>query len=370
MAVFFTAGMIYASWGVNVPTVRDKFGLNAAQLSVVLFMVAGGAIAAMTRIGPWLARVGNRTAYLVAGLGMAASAALILAMPTYWSLLGMLALFGITSATMDVAMNAEASLVETHIGRPVMSALHGMWSIGGMCGAAAGGALRSAGLAPPLHMGLVALLGAAVLLAARPAVLPPSGTAADTARGPQRAGSRGLMLLGIVALIALIAEGAMYDWSTIYMRDVVQATPAFASAAFASFSGGMALGRFAGDFVRAHLGAASLICASATLACVGMLVALLLPLAPVALGGFAAMGLGLANMMPVLFAAAARVDGIHAAEGLARVAALAYIGLLIGPVMIGGVAQLTNLTTGLSVVALCSAAVAVIGPRVLRELQL
>jgi fucose permease len=371
MGVFFVAGMIYASWGVNVPTVRDKFGLNAGQLSVALFAVAGGSIAAMTRIGPWLARVGTRRAYRVAGLGMAVTAGLILVMPSYATLLAMLAAFGVTMATIDVAMNAEASAVENASTKPIMSSLHGMWSIGGMFGAAAGGLLLKAGVPPQVHMGAVSLVAAAVLLAARRAALPmPAPEQRDNHPDTRRAGSRGLFLLGIVALIALIAEGAMYDWTTVYMRDVVRASPAFASAAYASFSAGMAAARFAGDAVRARFGAPQLVCASAALACVGMIGALLLPHPASAMIGFALMGLGLANMMPVLFAAAANVEGIHPAEGLARVAGLAYVGLLIGPVLIGGVAQMTTLPVGLSVVAVCAALVAVIGPRVLRRLKI
>jgi MFS family permease len=177
-----------------------------------------------------------------------------------------------------------------------------------------------------------------------------------------------LWAIGAVALIALVAEGAMYDWATVYMRDVVRSSPALASAGYAAFTGAMAAGRFAGDYVRARFGAVQLVFVSATIACAGMVGALVFPYAATALAGFAMMGIGLANMMPVLFAAAMRVKGIHAAEGLAHVAGIAYAGLLIGPVIIGGVAQVTNLSIGLAVVAACAALVAVVGPRLLKRL--
>jgi MFS family permease len=149
----------------------------------------------------------------------------------------------------------------------------------------------------------------------------------------------------------------------------VHATPAFSSAGYAAFSGAMAAGRFAGDAVRARFGAAQLVFVSASVACAGMIGALALPHSITALTGFTLMGLGLANMMPVMFAAAMRVKGIHAAEGLAHVAGVAYVGLLIGPVLIGGIAQATTLPIGLSVVAVCAALVAVVGPRVLKRLN-
>jgi fucose permease len=340
MALFFIAGMMYASWGVHVPTVRDRFHLNPALLSFALLAVAGGSITAMATNASWIARVGTRRACLAGGLTMALCAALILVVPSYWLLLVVLAMFGAGMATLDVAMNAEASAVEQTLGRPIMSALHGMFSVGGI---------------------------------ACPAVLPhvPHADHPDAATPrANRWRSPALWALGATALVALIAEGAMYDWATVYMRDVVLATPALASAAYAAFSGGMAAARFAGDAVRARFGAPQLVMASASLACAGMIGALLLPFSFTALLGFTLMGLGLANMMPVLFAAAARVEGIHAAEGLAHVAGLAYFGMLLGPVIIGGVAQVTNLSIGLSVVAVCSALIAFAGPKVLRRLKI
>lgn len=370
MALFFVAGMMYASWGVHVPTVRDKFALSPGLLSIALFAVAGGSIVAMLSIARWIARVGSRTACLAGGLVMSAYAALILVVPDYWMLLAVLALFGFSMATLDVAMNAEASAVEIALGKPIMSSLHGMFSIGGMAGAAAGGALLSAGMAPAAHLALAAAVGAAVLVAASPAVLPHVPHHEQAHGGGNRWRSPALWMLGGIALIALIAEGAMYDWATVYMRDVVAASPALASAAYAAFSGGMAIARFAGDAVRARFGAPQLVFASASLACAGMIGALLLPYSAAVLTGFTLMGLGLANMMPVLFAAAARVKGIHAAEGLAHVAGLAYFGLLFGPVAIGAVAQASNLTVGLSVVALCAALVALVAPKVLAHLKI
>ncbi|MFM0740106.1 MFS transporter [Paraburkholderia xenovorans] len=373
MAVFFIAGMMYASWGVHVPTVRDRFHLNAAMLSFALFAVAVGSIGAMAANASWIARVGTRRACLTGGLVMSVCAALILVVPDYWMLLVVLAAFGAGMATLDVAMNAEANAIEKALDKPIMSSLHGMFSVGGMTGAAVGGALLSRGMAPAVHLTLAAVLSALVLVAACPSVLPHVPHAEHPDAATPRANrwrSPALWALGAVALVALIAEGAMYDWATVYMRDVVLATPALASAAYAAFSAGMAAARFAGDAVRARFGAPQLVMASASLACAGMVGALLLPNAVAALIGFALMGLGLANMMPVLFAAAENVKGIHAAEGLAHVAGLAYFGLLLGPVIIGVVAQMTSLPIGLSVVAVCSALIALAGPKVLRRLNI
>jgi fucose permease len=369
MAIFFIAGMMYASWGVHVPTVRDKFALSPGMLSFALLAVAGGSIFAMLTNGSWIARVGTRNACLAGGSGMAIAGAFILVTPYYWLLLVVLALFGFGMATLDVAMNAEASAVEEALGRPIMSSLHGMFSIGGMAGAAAGGALLAHGMTPALHLLLASIVSLVVLFASIPSVLPhvPHHDEHAKASSSNRWKSGALWALGGMALIALIAEGAMYDWATVYMRDIVQATPSVSSAAYAAFSGGMAAGRFGGDAVRARFGAPQLVFGSAGLAFVGMVMALVFPNVFITMTGFTLMGLGLANMMPVLFAAAARVEGVTAAEGLAQVAGLAYFGLLFGPVLIGGVAQITSLPFGLCVVAACCAIITVIGPRILKR---
>lgn len=368
MGLFFTAGWVFASWGVHVPTVKEKFGLDDAQLSVALFAVAGGSILAMPKLGKWAARVGTRTACTVGGLGACAITSLILLMPWYWPVVALLALYGALGAALDVSMNTEAADVEAAIGKPIVSSLHGMFSLGGLAGAAAGGFALAHGMAPALHFALASAVGAVIILASRPYLLPHQHVAEpDTAHADGRAKiRRGVLALGVLALVALIAEGAMYDWSTVYMRDVVHASTGIASAAYAAFSGGMALGRFSGDAVRARVDDGRLVVGSGVLASGGMLLGLLVPSPLVALVGFALMGLGLANMMPIMFLAAARMPGLRAAEGVARVAAMAYIGLLIGPVLIGVTAHATNLPIGMSVVIACAGLVAVAGPRVLR----
>ncbi len=372
MAVFFIAGMVYGSWGVHVPTVRDRFQLSPALLSLALLAVAGGSIGAMAANASWIARVGTRRACLTGGLVMAVCAALILVVP----------FTGFADRAGNVrrghgharrrderrsqrrrkgAGQANHVVVARHVQRRRNVRRGG------------GGALLAHGMAPAVHLALAATVSALVLIAACPAVLPHVPHDEHPDSGTPRANrwrSPALWALGIMALVALIAEGAMYDWATVYMRDVVLATPALASAAYAAFSGGMAAARFAGDAVRARFGAPQLVMGSATLALAGMIGALLLPTPVAALVGFTLMGLGLANMMPVLFAAAASVKGVHAAEGLAHVAGLAYFGLLFGPVVIGAVAQVTNLSIGLSVVAVCCALIAFAGPKVLRRLNI
>lgn len=367
MSVFFVVGLIHASWNVNVPAVRDAFQLSPIELALVMFAVAMGAIIATLKVGPWLTRVGSRFAYRGVGIAMAASAALIPVMPGYWTTIIVLLLFGMTSATIDIAMNVEANKIEQGGKKAVMSTLHGMNSLGCAVGAAAVGSLIKLGCTPFASMACAALVTIATLVTAHRFVVPlPSRQPASEQQDSNSKGCGSVWVLGFLALIGLVGEGAMYNWSTIFMRDVVNATPAMASSGFVAFTGGMAVGRFAGDRLRIRIGAARLIGGGALLACIAMLTVLLVPDEFVTVIGFAAVGLGFANMVPLLFGAAGRVAGITSAQALARVAGLAYVGVFIGPVIIGGIAQLTSLSLGLATVGACAGIVCLGAPRTVR----
>jgi predicted MFS family arabinose efflux permease len=381
MAMFFTWGMVYATWGLQIPSVERKFALSPGWLSLALFAVAGGSIVALMRVGPWVARVGSRTASRVGGMLVGSSAALIMLPPAFPLLLAVLVLYGVGNAIFDVALNDEGSAIEAALARPVMSSLHGMFSAGGMAGAALGGELLARGMGSALHLSLAGALLAAVSLTASCTLIPTPARPRDAqvdadsdgvaaVKTPDRSdpGRARFLLwaLGIVALIALIAEGAMYDWSAVYLRDVIHADPRVTGLAYATFSGGMALGRFCGDWLRAHSGRGRLMGASGLFGAIGMSAALLVRQPIVVLVGFGMMGLGLANMIPLLFGAAAAVPGVPRAVGIARVAGVAYVGLLIGPVLIGLAAQAFGLPDALALVAGCALIVAAVAPRILR----
>lgn len=339
--------------------------MSEASLSLAMFMVAAGAIVAMKFAGSWAARIGTRRASVQAGVAFGVMTALIMLMPTYPTLLAVLLLFGITNAGFDVAMNAQAATVEANHHKPIISSLHGMFSLGGMAGAAAGGVLLELGVPPAVHCGGMALVTMATALCAGPFMLPDHVHAEGEPAHPTT--GRTLFVLGLLAFFGLVGEGAMYDWTTVYMREIAQSPEAIASAGYAAFSGGMALARFGGDVARGHWGNMRVLRASGVLATAGILLALLWPAPAAVLAGFGLMGVGAANMVPIFFITASRLPGVPAAEGIAAVARFAYVGLLVGPVIIGLIAHGSDLRWGLSVVALTMALIAVAGPHAIRR---
>jgi len=353
-ALFFAAGLLFATWGVHVPTVKGHYGLGEQALAVAMLAGGVGAVGGLTQAGRLIGRFGPRTVAVLSGCLCAASIGLLLAFHTMAMLLLVMVSFGLANSLFDVSVNVAASDLEARAGRPLMSGFHGMFSLGGMAGAAGGAALLSAGIVPWHHLAGATAVGVALVVfgcwtmpKAKPAEEGAGGHAFVLPRGT-------LLLIGILASLGLIAEGAMYDWSVLYVKQELLADAGTAALGYAAFSGAMAAARFGGDWVRARLSSAILVQASGLLAAAGMTLSLVTSSPMVALLGFALVGLGFANIVPVLFSAAATVPGVKPADGIAAVASLGYFGMMVGPPLIGFVAEHQSLTIGLATVVLAA----------------
>jgi fucose permease len=204
---------------------------------------------------------------------------------------------------------------------------------------------------------VLALAASAGMLATHAVPTDASGAAEGWRRMPAAA-RRTLLALGLLAVLGLLAEGAIYDWSVLFLQRERGAEPALAALGFAAFSAAMAAGRFGGDWLRARVAAARLLAASATLAAVSMAVVLAVDSVPAALAGLACVGLGLSNVIPILFVTASRIEGASAAAGIALVSSLGWLGIVMGPPLVGGVAQFSSLTAGFALVVIAALALA------------
>ena len=363
-AQFFVAGALFATWGVHVPSIKAHYALGEQSLAIAMLAAGAGSVVALLQAGRVLARHAPRTVVPFMALVCVAAVGSLLLPSRYGALLALMLAYGMAAALFDVAINDEATAIERLSGRHLMSGFHGMFSLGGMVGAAAWSALAPAGVTPTQHLlGATAVLGA-LALAATPFMLrqhrsaPAGGAGLSLPRGP-------LLLLGVMAGLGLVGEGAMYDWSVLYLRQELGAPTSIASMGYASFSGAMAAGRFGGDWVRARVRPAPLLRASGVLAALGMVLALAVPHPMAALAGFALVGLGFANMVPVLFSAAGQLPGIAPAQGIAAVASVGYFGMMAGPPLIGFIAEARSLAAGLLVVVFFAVVVAALARRAL-----
>jgi fucose permease len=292
---------------------------------------------------------------------------------SYGVLLGLMLAYGMAAAIFDVAINDEATAVEQQAGRPMMSGFHGMFSLGGMAGAFAWSLLAPAGVSPAAHLagasgalGLLSLAASAFMLRQqRGAHAEGASAGAGQARAPLSLPRGPLALLGLLAALGLAGEGALYDWSVLYLRQELGSPAGFSSLGYACFSAAMAAGRFGGDWVRARLDAVTLLRASGMLGALGMVLALAVPHPGAALAGFALTGLGFANIVPVLFSVAGQLPGIAPAHGIAAVSSVGYFGLMAGPPVIGFIAEGRSLTAGLLVVVAAGCVVTAFSRRAL-----
>ncbi|RAN48947.1 amino acid ABC transporter permease [Herbaspirillum rubrisubalbicans] len=365
MTQFFVNGATFATWGVLIPSVKERFDLSDAVLSLAMLAVAGGALLTMGQSGKWIARVGSARALRQVGILYAATLLLIPLAPQFWVLVALLLVFGSAMAAFDVAMSVQAALVEGRRTRPIMSTLHAMFSIGGIAGSALGAV---PGLSPLAHAALVAAMTLAVALSIGPFALPDDAHD-DTSATPEgnQSARRMVLVLGVIAFLALMCEGGMYDWAAVYMRDIAQSPVAWVSYSYAAFSTGMALGRLTGDRIRERIGGLRTLAWSGVAGAAGIALAAAWPSPLATMAGLLLAGLGIANLMPIFFLAAARVPGMAAAQSIAAVARFAYVGMLLGPVCIGGVAEHLGLRVSFVGVSLVMMMVALFGPRAVRR---
>ncbi len=340
-AAFMAGGIVIGSWAPHIPLVKDRLGLGPGLLGTALLAMAVGAVVAMPTTGFLIARFGSAPVTRVAALAFVPAFLLPILAPSLPLLIAALAIFGAATGIMDVAMNAHAVYVEERMRRPVMSSFHGLFSLGGLIGAAIGGVMLTY-LDPLIHAGTLCVLLFFALLFALRNLYP--GTV-DTGGKRERMVFPNFVTIvfGVLAFLALMSEGAVLDWSAVYLSDSLGAEAGVAAAGFAAFSATMALGRLLGDAVRARIGATALVRGSGVVAAAGLGTGLFIASPVAAVLGFACTGIGLANLVPILFGAAGKASGRAAGGAIATVATMGYGGFLVGPPLIGFVAETTSL---------------------------
>lgn len=351
---FLALGGLAGVWGVHIPSVKRAFGLGELALSMVLLAIALGAVVALLLAGRVVGQWGTRRVAWQAALAMGALLALSLHWPGLVTLLLAMVGFGAAMSLFDVAINTEGSALEQTLGRPVMGNLHGHFSLGAMLGAVAAGAMIGAGVAAVWQLAVAGLVVALGALGAARGMLP---DVADTAHAQGVNGlarfvwPRGrLLVLGLLAFAGMSAEGAMVDWSVLYLQQGVGMAQADAAWGFAAFSAAMACARFGGDQLRQRWAEAVLLRRGASLAAMALLTLLVVAEPWVALPAYVCIGAGLAMVVPILYNAASCLPGQHRASAIAAVSVIGYAGFLLGPPIIGSVAQASTLSWGLGLV--------------------
>ncbi|MEU3501827.1 MFS transporter [Streptomyces hundungensis] len=363
-AVFCVHGAVTGNFATRVPWIQEHAGVSAGQLGLALAFPAIGSSLLMPLTGAISHRFGARGA-LRALLALWTLALVLPALaPNVYTLCAVLFAYGASAGMADVAMNALGVETENRLGRSIMSSLHGMWSVGALIGSAAGTLAAHLGADARLHhaiaAGVLTLLG---LVACRGVL--DLRSAPDEAPPPRFAlPPRSALLIGLVGFCAVFAEGASLDWSAVYLRDVLDTSAGTAAACTTAFTLTMAVARLAGDKGVDRFGAVRTVRAGGVLATLGGVLVVVAPGAAVAMAGFALLGLGVAVVVPLAFAAAGR-SGPNPSQAIAGVATITYTSGLVAPSAIGTIADLTSLVVSFGLVTALALGL-VVGARVLR----
>ncbi|MEN9616223.1 MAG: hypothetical protein RL022_1645 [Chloroflexota bacterium] len=353
-AVFGFHGVALAQWFLRIPDVKIQAGLDDGQLGLALLGGAMGSVPAMPIAGALTARFGSTRVTA----GIAVTFMLLFGLPSFatsqWILFGALMLFGVAVGGIDVAFNSQASDVEEHHGAPLMSGFHGSWSLFSLVGTLIAAPVMAMGISPEMHLTVTGLLAGGAIFVTTRWFLPSAPRHAETTRSVARL-TPALLALGAIAGLSLLVEGAVADWSGIYLRTTLEMTPASAGLAFGAFSVTMATARLLGDRVAARFDPRTVLASGAVLSGLGVLTAVAIPNPVLAVGGFALCGVGIGTIFPIALSAASRLPGQTPGAAIAAVATMGYAGFLAGPPLIGGVSRAFSLAVGFGVAIVASA---------------
>lgn len=357
VARFLIHGLAVSTWVSRIPSVKAALHLGDGVFGFSLFGSAVGSMIGIPACGWFVTRYGSRRACTWSSVGLC----LALVLPAFAfnaiTLFAALFIFGAMLGGNDVAMNSQAVSVERLLGSPTMSRFHAMFSLGGIAGASAGGWLASKAL--PVSEHLVTASMVFVIFALLTAPLIPELRSVSSGERPSARLRLRQMPVALLALCAIgfcifLSEGAMADWTAVYLRQILNAGPGLAAAGYAVFSAAMAVFRLCGDAITVRLGFAWTIRAGALLAAFGLSSALLAQNPYWALPGFALVGAGFSSIIPLVFAGGGRIKSVGEGAGVAAVSGIGYLGFLVGPTAIGFLSELTSLRVGLSLLVVLS----------------
>ena len=357
--IFLLSGLAVAAWASLVPSAKAATGVNEAQLGLVLLCLGIGSILAMPVGGALATRFGCRAVLGISGLVLCGCLPVLAIVSSVAALAATLFVFGAMLGTFDCVMNIQAVIVERDSNRPLMSGFHGFYSLGGLLGAAATSSIMELGVSPLLSVTMIGALGLLLMLASWRHMLPWSNPSEG---GPAFALPRGIVLfLGVLCFTVFLVEGSMMDWSAVFLTERHGMSLAQAGYGFAAFSLAMTFGRLTGDRIVARAGRQRVVMVGGALAVLGILLATWGSSWPLALVGYALVGLGCSNIVPVLFTAVGRQTSMPQSVALPAMTTMGYAGVLAGPAGIGFIAHHTSLGAAFVLVAAMMAGVAISG---------
>ncbi|GAB3502827.1 MFS transporter [Emticicia fontis] len=351
LAIFLVCGIGLATWVPMVPLAKIRLQLNDAALGLILLCLGAGAMTIMPFTGSLINRYGSRLIMLIAALMIASVLPLLLFASTSIELAISLYLFGVAIGAIDVSMNAQAVIIQERTGKYIMSSFHGFFSLGGLIGSLGLGFFLGLGLSSTVAIFSISALLVLISVSQYSNLLPHSEekqVETSTLIIPKGR----VLILGLMCFVAFLAEGAILDWSAVFLKFHRNFTESTSGIGFAAFSVAMAAMRISGDKLINRFNPQTVVLYGALIAASGLLMAVIIPIGIATIIGFVLVGIGCANIVPVFFSTAGNLPDMAPSAAIAGVTTLGYIGQLAGPALLGFIAEITSLPLALGLVSI------------------
>jgi MFS family permease len=358
-SLFFLAGLCFSSWASRIPDIQLRFNLSESELGSLLLGLPLGSLVALPLAGWAVHRFGSKIVIIISAVCYLTSLSLIGFSNSVWALLPVVVVFGMLGNMMNISLNTQALALEDSYGRSILASFHGLWSLAGFTGAGIGAVMIYLEMIPKHHFLIVSGLVLLMLLFSQSYLI----------KEKSHGGGGGLVLrkpddlllrIGGIAFLGMLAEGCMFDWSGVYFKKVVQIAPGLVALGYVSFMGAMATGRFLSDRMNNRFGRILILRFSGILIFLGLLLSVLFPTPVLATIGFLLVGFGVAAIIPVSYSIAGRSKLYSPGVALALVSTISFFGFLLGPPMIGFIADLLSLKASFVLVGIAGLGIALL----------
>lgn len=351
-ALFFFMGICFASWAARIPDIQAKFQLSEGELGTLLLCLPIGSMLGLPIAGWSVHRFGSRSVILICSFAYAITLPLIGLAPSLWTIAPVLMGFGVLGNIMNISLNTQALGLENQYGKSILASFHGIWSMAGFTGAGVGAGMIFLNFSPAAHYVVVALLSAVMILLSQKFVINDKPAPGEESGLVLRKPDALLLRIGLISFLGMMAEGCMFDWSGVYFKKIVEAEPQYVSLGYVCFMGAMASGRFVTDKASNRFGKVPVLQVSGLLIFLGLLLSVVFPNLFTAAIGFLMVGAGVASIVPVSYGIAGRSKLYSPSVALALVSTISFFGFLVGPPLIGFVAELFDLKVSFALIGI------------------
>ena len=361
-AMFFFYGLCFASWASRIPSIQQKLGLSESALGGVLFSLPIGLFLSIPFSGWLIAKIGSKKVVLLSGLLYSIILIGIGASSSTLQLIIVLFFFGFSGNMLNISANTQAVSLEAIYNKNIMATFHGMWSLAGFAGAAIGTVMIGLGIVPAYHYFFIWIFSLLVVVLSYRFLLN-KDVNTDTNKPIFSMPDKSLFSLGAIAFCSMMCEGAMFDWSGVYFKKAVKVEPEWVGAGYTAFMVTMAGTRFVADKLTHKIGLKKILQLSGVFTAIGLIISVVFPTLEMAIIGFLLVGVGVSSVVPLVYSAVGKSKTLSPGVAISAVSTLGFLGLLLGPPIIGLIAGATSLRVSFALMALMGILVTILSSK-------